>query len=203
VIADEVFIDYPADPAEGAAPAPRRAASILSGPGAAPAETLAFVLGGLSKSCGLPQLKLGWIAVAGPSDAAAGAMQRLELVADTYLSVATPVQKAAARLLDLGEGICAAIRARLAGNRTCLRRLVPRGSSCQVLDADGGWYAVLRVPAVRPEEDLVVALLQQDGVLVHPGYFFDFPGEAYLVLSLLSPPAEFGEALGRILRRAG
>jgi hypothetical protein len=207
VIADEVFLDYPAEAGAGPAPAggppPGRAVSILPGRGEAAPEIPVFALGGLSKSCGLPHLKLGWIAVAGPPGTAAAAVERLELVADTYLSVATPVQRAAARLLDLGEGVRASIRARLAGNRETLRRLAGPGSACRVLESDGGWYAVLRVPAVRPEEELVLELLERDGVLVHPGYFFDFSAEAFLILSLLPPPAEFDAALARVLRRAG
>ncbi len=130
------------------------------------------------------------------------AIDRLELIADTYLSVGTPVQRAAARLLDLGERIQQAIRSRVAGNRLAIPGMIGRDSPCRLLEADGGWSAVLQVPALQPEEDLVLALLAQDDTLVHPGYFFDFPREAYLVPSLLPAPGEFREALRRLLARA-
>lgn len=198
LIADEVFLDYPAgEPVDG------RCLSALPVAGEPEPPVPVFALGGLSKACGLPHLKLGWIAVAGPRAAADEAMDRLELVADTYLSVATPVQRAAARLLELGEGIRAAIRGRLAANRAGLARRIGDDSPCRVLASDGGWSAVLQVPAVRPEEEIVLDLLEHEGVLAHPGYFFDFPREAFLVLSLLTGPGVFDEALGRILRRLG
>jgi hypothetical protein len=197
LVSDEVFLDYPA---EDGAEAPR---SVLPEPGGADPDVPVFALGGLSKACGLPHLKLGWIAAAGPAEETAGALERLELIADTYLSVATPVQSAAARLLALGEGIRAAIRARVASNRAALRLRAGADSPCRALASDGGWSAVLQVPAVRSEEDLVVELLERDGVLVHPGYFFDFPREAFLVLSLLPDPAVFDEGVARILARTG
>jgi hypothetical protein len=198
VIADEVFIDYPFAGREGSM------VSLLPGPGepvgrAAAPGTVVFVLGGLSKSCGLPNLKLGWIAAAGPDAPVGAALSRLELIADTYLSAATPVQKGAARLLEAGEGIRGLIRARVSGNRDLLLRAVGPDSSSRVLPADGGWSAVLRVPAVRTEEEMAIGLLERDGVLVHPGYFFDFPGEAFLVLSLLPDPATFEEGVRRLL----
>ena len=208
LISDEVFFDY-VTPTGGRA----GAATGRSGEGSAPvsllpggsddraARTLRFVLGGLSKSCGLPQLKLGWIVVHGPDDAADAALDRLELVADTYLSPGTPVMVAAPRLLELGETIQSRVRHRVEENRAHLVQAVGGDSSCRVLDADGGWSAVLQVPATLSEEELILRLLDKDGVLVHPGYFFDFPREAYLVLSLLPAPQDFREAVGRILQR--
>lgn len=188
LVSDEVFADY------AARDDPQRAASFA---GNGPA--LAFSLGGLSKSCGLPQLKLAWIAVSGPEALRAEALARLDVVADTYLSVATPVQVAAPALLARLPELQAPIRERLAVNRRALdERLGPR-SVARRLDSEGGWYAVLRVPATAPEEELVVRLLEERDVLVHPGYFFDFPSEAYLVLSLLPPPAVFLEGVERVL----
>jgi hypothetical protein len=194
IISDEVFFDY--------VEAPDRAVSLASRPEPSPdGGPLTFTLGGLSKACGLPQMKLGWIVAGGPARLVDEALERLELIADTYLSVGTPVQVAAPRLIELGETIQAGIRARIEENRASLAASVGSGSPCRVLASDGGWYAVLRVPAVRPEEDLVLTLLAEDDVLVHPGYFFDFPAEAFLVLSLLPHPAAFREGLGRILAR--
>ncbi len=188
LISDEVFADY------AFAPDPRRIASLASdGP------ALAFSLGGLSKSCGLPQLKLAWIAVSGPEQWRAAAQARLEVVADTYLSVATPVQQAAGALLARRPELHRPIAERLAANRDALRRRLGLGSPATMPDTEGGWSAVLQVPATRSEDDLVTRLLAEQGVLVHPGYFFDFPREAFLVLSLLPPPETFAEAVDRIL----
>jgi len=161
-----------------------------------------FSLGGLSKSVGLPQVKLGWIAVSGPAAVVDDALERLEIVCDTYLSVSTPVQAGAAELLERGRPIRAQIQARAAAN---YRRLVERNAAapaCRVLRSEGGWYAVLQVPTFRSEEDLVLDLLMNDGVLAHPGYFFDFPRESYLVVSLIVPHEEFSEGVERLLSRA-
>jgi aspartate/methionine/tyrosine aminotransferase len=158
-------------------------------------------LGGLSKSIGLPQVKLGWIAVDGPTDLVSEALDRLELIADTYLSVSTPVQVAAPRLLAQGAAIRDAIRARIAANYASLHRLAEGISSVTVLSADGGWSAVLRVPATRSEEDLAIALAEEDSVAVHPGYFFDFPHEAFLVVSLLPESDTFVRGVTRLLER--
>jgi len=188
VISDEVFADY------SFGSDPRRAAS-LAGDGAA----LAFSLGGLSKSCGLPQLKLAWIAVSGPEKWRAPALARLEVVADTYLSVSTPVQRAAPALLARRRELQRPIAERVAANRDALRRRLGAGSPASLLGAEGGWSAILQVPAAESEEQRVTRLLEEQGVLVHPGYFFDFPREAFLVLSLLPPRDVFEEAIDRIL----
>jgi len=188
LVADEVFADY------AFAEDPRRAPCVA---GDGPA--LAFALGGLSKSCALPQLKLAWCAIAGPLALRREAWARLEVVADTYLSVSTPVQHAAPDLLARREELQAPVRARLAGNLAALRaRLDPR-SPASLLEPEGGWYAVLRVPATVPDDERVVRLLVERDVLVHPGYFFDFPREAHLVLSLLPEPTVFAEGVVRVL----
>ena len=186
LIVDEVFADYPLSAAAG--PPPQGDASALT-----------FRLGGLSKSVGLPQVKLGWIAVDGPDALVHDALQRLELICDTYLSVSTPVQVAAARLLADGAVVRNRILDRVRTNDAALRALASRFPSIEPLHADAGWSAVLRVPATRSEEALVMELLERDGVLVHPGFFFDFPHEAFLVLSLLPDPALFAEGVRRLL----
>jgi len=193
VIADEVFLEYLASPSVDDPPV-----SLATGR----PEALTFTLGGLSKSCGLPQMKLGWIVTTGPDSLRDQAVGRLEFAADASLSVGTPVQHAAGRLLAIGDRIFHQIKARVGENLSHLTSLLPSGSPVRIEPGDGGWSAVLRVPAVRPEEELVLLLLQQDGVLVHPGFFFDFPREAYLVVSLLPTPEIFQEGMDRVLRRA-
>ncbi|MCU0292384.1 MAG: pyridoxal phosphate-dependent aminotransferase [Thermoanaerobaculaceae bacterium] len=186
LIVDEVFLDFP-----------------LAGAGRSLAGSrtcLTFVLGGLSKSIGLPQLKLGWIAVSGPDALVVEALERLEHIADTFLSVATPVQLALPALLDQGALVRRAILERCRENLAVLGELVGPFPEVEVLPPGGGWSAVLRFPAVVDEEDLVVALLEE-GVAVQPGFFFDFPRDGYLVLSLLPELAVFREGVTRLLAR--
>jgi aspartate/methionine/tyrosine aminotransferase len=212
VIADEVFFEYLFDPPVAASSEVGGAASsgLASPDGDDPPvslatgrpEALTFTLGGLSKSCGLPQMKLGWIVTTGPDTLSDQAVGLLEFVADASLSVGAPVQHAAGRLLAIGDGIFHQIKARVGENLSHLTSLLPFGSPVRIEPGDGGWSVVLRVPAVRPEEELVLLLLQQDGVLVHPGFFFDFPREAYLVVSLLPTPEIFQGGMDRVLRRA-
>lgn len=192
LIVDEVFADYLFEPQRSADPASR-----IPPPASRPCLT--FRLGGLSKSVGLPQVKLGWIVVDGPDDLVRDVLPRLELICDTYLSVSTPVQVAAPALLERGAVIREQIQARIATNLECLRRAVASDPAIELLNADGGWSAVLRVPATRPEEDFVIDLLDAHDTLTHPGFFFDFPHEAFLVLSLLPDPAVFAEGTNRIL----
>ncbi len=196
LIADEVFWDFLFATGAGAV-------STLQplGERGEDRRALTFTLGGLSKSCGLPHLKLAWIVVGGPPAGVEEALQRLDLVSDSYLSVGAPVQLAAGRLFGLSGAVRQQVRARVRENRGRLSAMLGEESPCRLFDADGGWYAVLRVPAVQPEEELVLELLRSDDVLVHPGYFFDFPREAYLVLSLLPEPADFVEACRRMLAR--
>jgi hypothetical protein len=188
IVADEVFADY--ELVEGAA---ARAGQVLAG-----RDVLAFSLGGLSKSVGLPQVKLGWIAAAGPDAIVREALARLELVCDTYLSVSTPVQGAAGELLARGAAVREQIRARVTANDRELIARAEAAPACHVLAAEGGWYAVIQVPALTSEEDLVLDLLTKHRVLVHPGYFFDFPRESYLVVSLLAPSAVFRDGISRV-----
>ena len=190
IIGDEVFADYPLDPAP-------EAANVLAGAG-----VLTFSLGGLSKAAGLPQLKLGWIGFGGPSSKVDEALAAYEVIADTYLSVSTPVQAAAADLIERGAAIRSQILARVQRNLESLRKLATAHPSVGVLRVEGGWSAVAQVPQLRAEEALVLELLEKDDVLVHPGYFFDFDREAFVVVSLLVEPATFDQAVTRLLPRA-
>jgi aspartate/methionine/tyrosine aminotransferase len=193
-IVDEVFADYRLARA-GSAVRGKEPGDLLGS-----ADILTFSLGGLSKSVGLPQVKLGWIAVGGPPSIRREAIARLEVAADTYLSVSTPVQLAVAELLEGGTAVRAQIQARVERN---YRALAWRGATtpaCTVLHAEGGWYGIVRVPSIEQEEELALALLERDNVLVHPGYFFDFAHGSHLVVSLLPREADFDEAIARLFR---
>ena len=187
LIVDEVFLDYPHD---GVA----RPSFALN------PDVLTFTLSGLSKISGLPQMKLAWVATSGPATAAIVAMDRLEVIADTYLSMNTPIQLAAAVLLEQRKNIQPLLLDRLRVNLAQLDDQLAGQKSTQRLQVDGGWYAVLRVPVTRTDEDLAIALLRQASVLVHPGHFYDFPGDGYLILSLVTQFSEFREGTRRILQ---
>lgn len=190
LILDEVFCDYPLHEPWPEPEALRHPPCLL------------FRLGGLSKSAGLPQVKLGWIAVDGPDALVAEALDRLELICDTYLSVSTPVQLAAPALMAGAATVRTQILERVRANDRTLTDLLSRHPPVTRLHADGGWSAVLRVPATTGEEALVMRLLERDRVIVHPGFFFDFPNEAFLVLSLLPEPGTFARGVTRVLERA-
>ena len=195
IIADEVFGDYELEPGASAA-----AGRVLDEPGGPCDHVLAVSLGGLSKSAGLPQVKLGWMAFGGPDALVREALERLDLVCDTYLTVSTPVQAAAAELIERAAPIRAQIQARTKANYRCLVEQTASVPACRVLHAEGGWYGVMQVPTLEPEEDLVVALVERAGVLAHPGYFFDFPRESFLILSLLPGEQAFAAGVDRVLR---
>ena len=187
LISDEVFSDY------AFAPDPDRAETV------AEMETgLAFALSGLSKIAGLPQMKLGWVVVAGESEARRRAWERLEWIADTYLSVGTPVQCSAPHLLAAGQQVQQQIRARTAANLEFAREALT-GTAANLLRVEGGWHATLQVPRVRSEEEWTLELLEQANVLVQPGYFFDFETEAFLIVSLLTPPGVFQDGIRRLV----
>jgi alanine-synthesizing transaminase len=152
---------------------------------------------------GLPQVKLGWIAIGGPERVVEGAMERLETICDAYLSVSTPVQVAAPHLLQEGGSIRAQIQARVRDNYACLTAAAAASPACAVLPIEGGWYSVVQIPAVASEESIVVELLENAGVLVHPGYFFDFAREAYVIISLLPEPALFASGIHALLQQVG
>ena len=190
IVSDEVFAVYPLKD-DGT-----RARSALEAEGA----PLVFALGGLSKLAALPQMKLAWMAVGGAEARVAEAMGRLEVIADAFLSLATPVQHAVSALLESRHAAENAIRERTRANLAFVRSVVP-GSPVSLLDVEGGWYATLRVPRTRSELEWAVALVEEDGVHVHPGHFFDFEEEAYLVVSLLTPEATFQDAVRRVVSR--
>jgi alanine-synthesizing transaminase len=193
IVSDEVFARY------GLVDDPRRASSVLDVAGEA---SLVFAMGGLSKLAALPQMKLAWT-VAGGRDphVVADALGRLELVADSFLSVSTPIQHALPALLASSRTAEGAIRTRTRRNLAALRARVGADSPATLLRCEGGWYATLRLPRTQDEEAWTLAFLEHDGVHAHPGHFFDFPEEAYVVLSLLTPEATFDEGIARILRR--
>lgn len=187
IVSDEVFAAYPLGPD------PERVSSVLVA-----REGLVLALDGLSKRVGLPQLKLGWMALAGSDELVARALERLELIADTYLSVGTPVQLALPELLAAGESTRAAVSARVTRNWRRLPELIS-GSALSVLVAEGGWYAVLRLPRIRTEDEWALGLLER-GVLVQPGYFYDFADEPFAVVSLLTPEQGFDEGVEALCR---
>jgi alanine-synthesizing transaminase len=160
---------------------------------------LTFTLSGLSKIAGLPQMKFAWIAVSGPEELARQALARLEVIADTYLSMNAPIQLAAPVLFAQRHAFQRQLMARIRANLAELDRQLAAQKACVRLRIEAGWYAVLRVPATRSDEDLVIALLQQKSVLVHPGHFYDFPADGYLVLSLIAREEEFREGVKRLL----
>jgi alanine-synthesizing transaminase len=192
IVSDEVFAGYPLrDDAT-------RARSALDARGA----PLVLALGGLSKLAALPQMKLAWMVLGGDDARVEAALARLEVIADAFLSVGTPVQHAAPALLASRGPAEGAIRERTRANLTFVRERVA-GSAVSVLDVEGGWYATLRLPRTRTEQDWALALLEEDGVHVHPGHFFDFESEAYLVVSLLTPQESLRRGIDRIVARAG
>jgi aspartate/methionine/tyrosine aminotransferase len=184
IIVDEVFCDYPLSKA---------ADRVQTTAGSS--KALTFALSGLSKVAGLPQLKLGWIVASGPN--AARALEGLEWIADTFLSVGTPVQLSLASLLRTGAAVRTQIAERTAANLHRLRETL-HGSAANVLQVDGGWYGTIQVPRTRSEEQWVLRLLEERDVLVQPGYFFDFEAEAFLVVSLLTPLDTFADGVTRL-----
>lgn len=189
IISDEVFSSF------ALGPDPRRVSSVLETDAA-----LVFALGGLSKLAALPQLKLAWLCAAGPRVELAEALSRLELIADTFLSPNTPVQHALPEILSSRVPVERALNARIARNFALLRRAL-EGTAVTPLFLEGGWYAVVRLPELLSEAEWVLALLEQDGVLTQPGWFYDFSRGAQLVLSLITEDAPFALGVTRIAER--
>jgi alanine-synthesizing transaminase len=190
LIGDEVFADFPlAQVPNARSVMEARAATVCS-------------LGGLSKTVGLPQIKLGWIGFGGPSSKLEELMPAYELVADTFLSVSTPAQIALPHLLARGAGVRRQIQTRIARNLQHLQEAVRATPAISLLPVEGGWSATLQVPSYRSEEALVIELLTADHVLVHPGYFFDFERESFVIISLLVEPSVFDRGVARLLTRA-
>ena len=185
LIVDEVFLDYAHRDAH---------ASFARNEG-----VLTFTMSGLSKISALPQMKLAWMVVSGPESLAAAALERLEVIADTYLSVSAPVQWAAAEMLAARKALRTQLMQRVRANLGELDRQLESRRSCERLKVEGGWYAVLRVPATRSDDDLAVELLREKRVLAHPGHYYDFAGDGYLVLSLIGIEREFRDGVERLL----
>ena len=186
LIVDEVFLDYAHD---GAA----RSSFVVNEP------ALTFTLSGISKISGLPQMKVAWLAASGPEERRREVLARLEVIADTYLSMNAPLQLATPVLLDQRKHIQPLLLDRIRSNVRELDRQLSHQKTCERLRVDGGWYAVLRVPALQSDEDLAIDLLRKVAVLVHPGHFYDFPKDGYLVVSLITPTDLFREGISRIL----
>jgi alanine-synthesizing transaminase len=186
LIADEVFLDF--------ALAKKRPSSFASNEGA-----LTFTMSGLSKVCGLPQMKASWLITSGPEALKAEALARLEVIADTYLSMNTPVQLAIPILLKQRHLFQKQVMMRVRKNLKELDRLLATQKSCGRLTVEGGWNAVLRVPVVHSDEDTAIQLLNEKSVYVHPGHFYDFASDGFLVVSLITPEKEFAEGIKRVL----
>lgn len=186
IIADEVFLDFSLGE--------EKRLSIAGNDSA-----LTFTMSGLSKIAGLPQMKMAWVIASGPEQLKNQALQRMEVIADTYLSPNAPVQLATQIFLEQRHGFQKQVMARLRTNLAELDRRLAARKTCDRLEAEGGWYAVLRVPAVRSDEEVAVALVTERDVYVHPGHFFDFSGDGYSVVSLIAPEGEFAEGVRRLL----
>ncbi len=191
VISDEVFADYNLGPK-------RFTSTSFTGTSSA----LSFVLNGLSKAAGMPQLKLGWIALNGSETEITRALERLEVIADTYLSVGTPVAKALPRLLAIGSTIRERILERVRSNLAILDKRLAN-TAAHRLHLDGGWSAIVQVPETQSEEDWVTGLIEEHAVITQPGYFFDMGRGAYLVLSLITRPEDFEAGIERLCRLPG
>jgi alanine-synthesizing transaminase len=186
LIVDEVFLDY----AHDGEPRPSFAANT---------EALTFTLSGVSKISALPQMKFAWVATTGPKEPVAEAGARLEVIADTYLSMNAPIQLGAPIFLEQRKAIQPIVLDRLRANLAELDRQLSNHPSCERLQTEGGWYVVLRVPVVGSDEDPAIRLLRHVQVSVHPGHFYDFATEGYLVLSLITEPEIFREGVSRLL----
>jgi alanine-synthesizing transaminase len=191
LVVDEVFLDYEMRQANSHR---KVQASFVSSH-----QALTFVLSGLSKIIGLPQMKVGWIAASGPEAPVSDAVARLEIISDTYLSLSAPLQHALPALLRQRENMQAQFRARIEANLARLDEWLAGQKLVSRQEVEGGWYAVLRVPAVQSDEDLAIRLLENHSVLVQPGHFYEFADEGHLIVSLLTPAGEFAEGISRLL----
>jgi alanine-synthesizing transaminase len=186
LIVDEVFLDYALDGASRA--------TFAANP-----DVPTFTLSGVSKISGLPQMKLAWLIGSGPSEPVKEALARLEIIADTFLSMNAPIQLAARAMLEQRKSIQPILIDRVRNNLGELDRCLARQKTCERLQVEGGWYGVLRVPATQPDEELAIDILRKLGVLVHPGHFYEFASDGYLVLSLITSPDTFRHGVRRVL----
>ena len=196
LVADEVFADYALAPDPIAEDAGAR---VRSHAGAN--RALTFTLSGLSKISALPQMKLAWLVVSGPEALMRDALARLEIIADTYLSVSAPLAHALPKLLETRKPIQEQILARVRSNLSRLDAHLAKGSAASRREVEGGWYAVLRLPRTRSDEEWAIRFVREDGVLAHPGHFFEFASDVFLVISLLPRTEMFEDGIGRILSR--
>lgn len=196
LVADEVFGDYALAPDAAGHPSGPRLRTH-----AGERRALTFTLSGLSKISALPQMKLAWIVVSGPDNLLSAALARLEVIADTYLSVSAPLAHALPRLLETRRAVQPRLLARLRANLQYLDESLAQKSALSRLKMEGGWYAILKLPATRSDEDWAVEFVRSEGVLVHPGHFYDFQSEGFAVLSLLPRVEAFREGVARILGR--
>jgi len=190
IIADEVFLDFAL---EG-----NRAASFATN-----SDVLTFTLSGLSKISGLPQMKAAWLIVSGAGNLKADAGGRLEVIADTYLSANAPVQLAMPVFLEQRDDFQRQLLARVRTNLAELDLLLAGQKACSRLVVEAGWYAVLQVPAIQADEELALELLTSRNVYVHPGHFYDFPSDGFLVVSLITPEAIFSKAIAAAFELLG
>jgi aspartate/methionine/tyrosine aminotransferase len=217
LIVDEVFLDYALEPIHDSLGGESENAGSLhartdrhapihglgrddrAGSFVGNQDVLTFTLSGLSKVSALPQMKVAWIVTSGPPEQVTGATARLEVIADTYLSMNAPVQWAVPVLLEQSEDVQKELLERVRRNVDELDRQLAGQTACQRLCVEGGWYAVVRVPVTRSDEELAIELVKEKAVVVHPGHFYDFPSDGYLVLSLITVEEEFREGIGRVL----
>lgn len=185
IIADEVFLDFSLGAAQKSF--------------VANSAALTFTMSGISKISGLPQMKFAWLAVNGPQEAKREALARLEMIADTYLSLNAPIQLASPILLQQRTSFQQQLMERVRKNLAYLDAQLAQAEKVNRLEVEGGWYAVLRIPAILPDEDFAIELLEKHDVYLHPGHFYDFPGDGYLVVSLITPEQDFSEGLRRTL----
>ena len=185
IIADEVFLDFSLNGEHAGSFAENQSG-------------LTLTMSGLSKISGLPQMKLSWLAINGPVNQKTEALARLEVIADTFLSMNAAIQAAAPTLVAQRHGFQQQLMARVRSNLAELDKQLSEQRSCTRLEIEGGWYAVIRVPAMRSDEELALELLEE-GVYLHPGHFYDFPGDGYLVVSLITREREFTEGIEKLL----
>jgi alanine-synthesizing transaminase len=218
LIVDEVFLDYGFDERADTsqsntgslharidrhAPIHSLGRDDIAGSFVGNCDVLTFTLSGLSKISALPQMKVAWVVTSGPVDQVEAAMGRLEVIADTYLSMNAPVQWAVPVLIEQRKNIQAQLTERVRTNLTELDRQLAGQKACERLQVEGGWYAVVRVPVTRSDEELAIELVREKGVLVHPGHFYDFESDGYLVLSLIGDERELAEGVRRVIEHLG
>jgi alanine-synthesizing transaminase len=192
IIADEVFLDFALLPRAG------RAATFATNE-----NVLTFTMSGISKISGLPQMKAAWLITSGPEDVKSQALERLEVISDTFLSMNAPIQHALPEFLAHRHSFQSQLIERVKANLAELDRQLAGQKSCTRLDVEAGWYAIVRVPATRTDEETALELLEKHGASIHPGHFYDFPGDGYFVVSLITPASDFSTGIRFLLGMFG